>query len=118
MAYFIEQGYEAGLEYMDQIKAAILAKEPGFTFHPYRQQGYTKDELKEIVGRAEQRVGACPRDSLSSQSSSSIAYITSPSWDLSLPTGPSPGLGSDTATAWIQKTAAMKSLLTGANRAL
>ncbi|HHT72290.1 MAG TPA: patatin-like phospholipase family protein [Firmicutes bacterium] len=61
VAYFIEQGYEAGLEYMDQIKAAILAKEPGFTFHPYRQQGYTKDELKEIVGRAEQRVERLPK---------------------------------------------------------
>jgi len=61
VSYFIQQGYEAGLEYVEQIKAVILAKDPGFEFKPYRQPGYSAEELKEIVRRAERRVEGLPK---------------------------------------------------------
>ncbi|MGI6148613.1 MAG: patatin-like phospholipase family protein [Limnochordia bacterium] len=60
-AYFIEQGYEAGLRYMDQIKAAIRAQKPDFEFRPYHQEGYASTELKDIVRRAEGRVESLPK---------------------------------------------------------
>lgn len=59
--YFIQQGYQAGLDYMDQIKAVILSKDPDFEFQPYKQAGYSEEELKEIVQRAERRVEALPK---------------------------------------------------------
>ncbi len=41
--YFIAQGYKAGLEYIEPIKAAILNKDPTFRFiPPYQQRGITK----------------------------------------------------------------------------
>lgn len=60
-AYFIQQGYEAGLKYMDQIKMVILSKDPNFQFRPYKQPGYSSTELKAIVQRAEQRVENLPK---------------------------------------------------------
>jgi NTE family protein len=59
--YFIEQGYEAGLEYMEQIKAAILEQDPDFEFVPYRQAGYSKIELDEMVQRGEHRAESLPK---------------------------------------------------------
>lgn len=59
--YFIQQGYEAGLAYMDQIKAVILSKDPNFKFVPYKQPGYTSAELKQIVQRAERSVANLPK---------------------------------------------------------
>lgn len=43
--FFIEEGYLAGLAYMDQIKAAILAKDPSFQFAPYAQKGFSGHEV-------------------------------------------------------------------------
>jgi len=60
-AYFIEQGYAAGLQYVEQIKTVILAKDPTFQFRPYRQDGYSTTELQEIVQRAERRVASLPK---------------------------------------------------------
>ncbi|NLM41127.1 MAG: patatin-like phospholipase family protein [Firmicutes bacterium] len=60
-AYFIQQGYQAGLKYMEQIKAVILAKDPTFQFHPYRQPGLSAGELKAIVQKAERRVANLPK---------------------------------------------------------
>lgn len=60
-AYFIQQGYEAGLEYMEDIKAAILAKDPSFEFRPYRQTGYSSPELREIMRNAERRAAGLPK---------------------------------------------------------
>lgn len=59
--YFIEQGYQAGLRYMDQIKAAILAKDPGFEFVPYKQEGYSNAELRQITQAAERAVANLPK---------------------------------------------------------
>ena len=50
-AYFIEQGYKAGLKYMDQIKAVILEKDPTFKFVPYKQPGYSSVQLQAIAKR-------------------------------------------------------------------
>lgn len=60
-AYFIQQGYEAGLKYMDQIRAVILSKDPNFKFVPYRQAGYSSAKLKEIVQTAERSVANLPK---------------------------------------------------------
>jgi len=60
-SYFIQQGYEAGLQYMDQIKKVILSKDPNFQFRPYKQAGYSEAELKAIVQKAEQRVASLPK---------------------------------------------------------
>lgn len=60
-AYFIQQGYEAGLEYMEQIKEVLLAKDPDFKFRPYRQPGYSQAELKAIVQKAERSVANLPK---------------------------------------------------------
>ena len=60
-AYFIQQGYEAGLAYMDQIKAVILAKDPNFQFVPYKQSGYSGAELKVITQTAERAVANLPK---------------------------------------------------------
>jgi NTE family protein len=43
--YFIQEGYEAGLRAIPQIKAVILAKYPDFEFTPYTQTGWTDEEL-------------------------------------------------------------------------
>lgn len=51
--YFIEQGYHAGLAYMDQIKEAILEHDPNFQFVPYKQQGFSSKELAQILEIAE-----------------------------------------------------------------
>ncbi len=59
--YFIQQGYEAGLKYMDQIKAVILSKDPDFEFIPYKQAGYTNAELKVMVQNAERSVANLPK---------------------------------------------------------
>ena len=59
--YFIEQGYKAGIQYMDQIKAAILAKDQDFEFIPYRQAGYSSTELKQLTQAAERSVANLPR---------------------------------------------------------
>lgn len=60
-AYFIQQGYEAGIKYMDQIKGAILAKNPHFEFVPYKQPGYSRAELQQIVRTAERSVANLPK---------------------------------------------------------
>lgn len=60
-AYFIQQGYQAGLDYMDQIKATILAKDPNFEFIPYRKTGYTSQELKLVLREAERGVANLPK---------------------------------------------------------
>lgn len=59
--YFIQQGYLAGMEYMDQIKAAILAKDPDFEFVAQAQEGYESTELKEILRQAERSVASMPK---------------------------------------------------------
>jgi NTE family protein len=59
--YFIEQGYKSGLEYIDQIKVAILAKDPNFEFIPYHQPGYSSSELRQIAQTAERAVANLPR---------------------------------------------------------
>lgn len=59
--YFIQQGYKAGLTYMDEIKTAILAKYPDFEFTPYHQPGYTSQELKQILRTANREVANLPR---------------------------------------------------------
>ncbi len=50
---FIEEGYLAGIKYMEQIKAAILAHDPDFQFIPYKQQGYSQEYLEKIILKAE-----------------------------------------------------------------
>jgi len=59
--YFIEQGYEAGIEYMEQIKAVILAQDPAFTFIPYKQPGYSGAELKQLSQKAQRAVMLLPK---------------------------------------------------------
>lgn len=59
--YFIEQGYKAGLKYMDEIKAAILAKDPDFEFVPYKQAGYDSTELRKLTQAAERSVANLPK---------------------------------------------------------
>lgn len=59
--YFIQQGYQAGLDYIEQIKAVILEKDPSFTFVPYRQTGYTSAELKLVLREAERSVASLPK---------------------------------------------------------
>ncbi|HHY14457.1 MAG TPA: patatin-like phospholipase family protein [Firmicutes bacterium] len=59
--YFIAQGYKAGLEYIEPIKAAILNKDPTFRFIPYQQRGITKAELKQILRTAEKSVRDLPK---------------------------------------------------------
>jgi len=60
-AYFIQEGYEAGIKYMDQIKAVILAKDPEFVFTPYKQPGYSSAELKQVAQNAERSVANLPK---------------------------------------------------------
>lgn len=60
-SYFIQQGYEAGLEYMDQIKAVILAKDPSFQFTPYKQHGYSSEGFRLITQTAERAVANLPK---------------------------------------------------------
>ena len=60
-SYFIQQGYEAGLEYMDQIKAVILAKDPSFQFTPYKQHGYSSEGFRSITQTAERAVANLPK---------------------------------------------------------
>ncbi len=50
---FIEEGYLAGIKYMEQIKTAILAHDPDFEFVPYQQQGYSQECLEKIITKAE-----------------------------------------------------------------
>lgn len=59
--YFIKQGYKAGLAYMDQIKEAILAKDPDFEFIPYAQPGYSSSELRQILRTANKEVANLPK---------------------------------------------------------
>jgi NTE family protein len=59
--YFIEQGYHAGLAYMDQIKEAILEHDPNFQFVPYKQQGFSSKELAQILEIAEKTTASLPR---------------------------------------------------------
>ncbi|HKM42987.1 MAG TPA: patatin-like phospholipase family protein [Limnochordia bacterium] len=60
-AYFIEQGYKAGLGYIEQIKEAILAKHPDFEFIPYKQAGYPSAEFRQIAQTAERAVANLPK---------------------------------------------------------
>jgi NTE family protein len=60
-AYFIEQGYKAGLKYMDQIKAVILEKDPTFKFVPYKQPGYSSVQLQAIAKAAERSAANLPK---------------------------------------------------------
>lgn len=59
--FFIEQGYAAGLKYMDQIKAAVLQHDPSFEFVPYSQPGYSDAELAAVLKKAEQAAADTPR---------------------------------------------------------
>ncbi|NLJ80226.1 MAG: patatin-like phospholipase family protein [Firmicutes bacterium] len=59
--YFIQQGHQAGLEYMAQIKEVILAQDPAFEFIPYRQAGYTDAELERIMKEAERGAARVPK---------------------------------------------------------
>lgn len=59
--HFIQEGYNAGLEYMEQIKTVILSKDPNFKFVPYKQSGFSSAELKEIVQYAETSVADLPK---------------------------------------------------------
>ena len=59
--FFIEEGYLAGLAYMDQIKAAILAKDPSFWFVPYAQKGFSGYEVASITERAVTQAINLPR---------------------------------------------------------
>lgn len=59
--YFIEQGYKAGIAYMPEIKEAILAKYPDFEFVPYKQPGYSKMELHQILRTANKEVANLPK---------------------------------------------------------
>lgn len=59
--HFIQQGYQAGLEYMEQIKNVILSKDPDFGFEPYKQPGYSSTELKQILKTAERSVANLPK---------------------------------------------------------
>ncbi|HHT91666.1 MAG: patatin-like phospholipase family protein [Bacillota bacterium] len=60
-AYFIQEGYAAGIKYMDQIKAVILAKDPDFVFTPYKQPGYSSAEFKELAKEAQRSVANLPK---------------------------------------------------------
>jgi len=51
--FFIEQGYRAGLQYLDQIKAAVLEVDPDFEFVPYTQSGLSDSELEAVMKEAE-----------------------------------------------------------------
>ncbi len=51
---FIAEGYEAGIKYMDQIKASITALDPDFEFVPYAQIGFSQTELTAIMEKAKQ----------------------------------------------------------------
>lgn len=59
--FFIEEGYLAGLAYMDQIKAAILAKDPSFRFVPCAQKGFSGYEVASITERAVTQAINLPR---------------------------------------------------------
>lgn len=52
--YFIAQGYNSGLAYMEAIKQAILAADPSFEFVPYAQPGFSAAEIEEIIAKARQ----------------------------------------------------------------
>lgn len=58
---FIEEGYLAGLAYMEQIKEAILKQDPAFEFIPYAQRGFTSQEIASITQRAEREAINLPR---------------------------------------------------------
>lgn len=49
---FIEEGYLAGLAYMDGIMATILEHDPSFQFIPYSRKGFTPDEVMKINEKA------------------------------------------------------------------
>lgn len=59
--YFIAQGYEAGLEYIERIKEVILNKDADFQFIPYQQRGVSKAELKQTLRNAEKSVRNLPK---------------------------------------------------------
>lgn len=59
--FFIEQGYLAGLDQMDQIKATILAQDPNFQFIPYSQKGFSPSELALITTEAQAKAVSLPR---------------------------------------------------------
>jgi NTE family protein len=61
VSYFVEQGYRAGNESMEQIKAAILAHDPTFEFIPYKQAGYSSAELQRILKEAELTAAKLPK---------------------------------------------------------
>lgn len=59
--YFIEQGYQAGIEYIEDIKMAILTNDPTFQFVPYKQVGFPKETLNSLLKEAEDRVKDIPQ---------------------------------------------------------
>ncbi len=61
VGHFIEEGYLAGLAYMDQIQAAILAEAPDFQFIPYSQEGVSERRVAEIMQEARKKVDSLPR---------------------------------------------------------
>ena len=58
--YFIEEGYQSGLKYMEEIKTAILAHDPGFEFTPHRQAGFSPAELEQRLHSARQAASKLP----------------------------------------------------------
>ncbi len=58
--YFIEKGYEAGLNAVEEIKAIILELDPDFVFEPYKMAGYPETEVALQLERATRVVHALP----------------------------------------------------------
>ncbi len=50
--YFVERGYQAGIDHMDEIRAAILARDPDFVFKPYKQKGISSVDLANRIEKA------------------------------------------------------------------
>ncbi|HBG02303.1 MAG TPA: hypothetical protein DDW87_12125 [Firmicutes bacterium] len=50
--HFVEEGYQSGVRYLHEIKAAILAHDPAFEFVPYKQEGLSPQELEDRLRRA------------------------------------------------------------------
>ncbi len=51
--YFVERGYQGGIDNMEEIKASILAKDPAYVFTPYKQQGISNNDLANRIQKAE-----------------------------------------------------------------
>lgn len=53
ISYFIDHGYKAAMEQMDEIKATILAHDPDFEFVPRKQEGVSSSEMTRRLRDAE-----------------------------------------------------------------